>query len=181
MRVTHAERDRVAEVLRDAYAEGQLDEEEFDERLSRTMAAKTRGELQPLVADLSVSAASAVAPSPEPQGEPTKEERLWAAGGHLSGYFLPALGPLLVLLVKGDSPYARAQAFQALNYHLNLIIAGLVMPFALFLIVTIPFYLFLFLGWAFLPLIAAVAAVVGSHWKYPLTIEVIKDRRTTDR
>jgi len=39
MRVTHAERDRVAEVLRDAYAEGQLDEEEFDERLSRTMAA----------------------------------------------------------------------------------------------------------------------------------------------
>src|SRR5690606_39318886 len=64
-----------------------------------------------------------MAPGPEPQGEPTKEERLWAAGGHLSGYFLPALGPLLVLLVKGDSPYARAQAFQALNYHLNLIIA----------------------------------------------------------
>ncbi|GAB7100633.1 hypothetical protein JCM3263A_21080 [Thermobifida fusca] len=175
MRVTHAERDRIAEMLRDAYAEGQLDEEELDERLSRAMKAKTRGDLQPLVADLSLTPASAAVPHPVQQGEPTKEERLWAAGGHLSGYFLPVLGPLIVMLVKNGSPYARTQAIRALNYHLNLLIATVLAPFAIFLLVTIPIYLFLFLGWVFLPLVGGVASLIGSNWKYPLTIDIVKE------
>ena len=91
--------------------------------------------------------ASAVSPHPVQQGS-TKEGRLWAAGGHLSGYFLPVLGPLIVMLVKNGSPYARTQAIRALNYHLNLLIATVLAPFAIFLLVTIPIYLFLFLGWS---------------------------------
>ncbi|KUP95682.1 DUF1707 and DUF4870 domain-containing protein [Thermobifida cellulosilytica] len=176
MRVTHAERDRVAEVLQNAYAEGQLDEEELDERLGKAMAAKTRGELQPLVADLSISRASAAPFAAVPE-EPSKDERLWAAGGHLSGYLLPALGPLIVLAARGNSPYVRAQAYQALNYHLNLIIATLVFPVAALLLVTIPVYLFMILGAVVLPLIAGGVALVGSDWKYPFTVQIIKDRQ----
>lgn len=52
MRASDAERERVAEVLRDALEEGRLDVEEFQERVERTYEARTRGELAPLVRDL---------------------------------------------------------------------------------------------------------------------------------
>ncbi|MCX2970653.1 DUF1707 domain-containing protein [Streptomyces sp. TRM70308] len=52
MRASDAERDRVAEVLRDALAEGRLTTEEFGERLESVYQARTRAELLPLTADL---------------------------------------------------------------------------------------------------------------------------------
>ncbi|MBZ4018221.1 DUF1707 SHOCT-like domain-containing protein [Streptomyces purpurogeneiscleroticus] len=52
LRASDADRDRVAEVLRDALAEGRLGMEEFDERLEAAYAARTYGELVPLTADL---------------------------------------------------------------------------------------------------------------------------------
>ncbi|MGW0315501.1 DUF1707 SHOCT-like domain-containing protein [Streptomyces flavidovirens] len=54
MHASDAERDRVAEVLRDAVAEGRLDMEEFDQRLDAVYKARTHGELEPLVRDLPV-------------------------------------------------------------------------------------------------------------------------------
>ncbi|MGW0562594.1 DUF1707 SHOCT-like domain-containing protein [Streptomyces sp. NPDC003016] len=54
MRASDAERERVAEVLRDAVAEGRLDMEEFDQRLDAVYKARTHGELEPLVRDLPV-------------------------------------------------------------------------------------------------------------------------------
>ncbi|UOE22150.1 DUF1707 and DUF4870 domain-containing protein [Thermobifida halotolerans] len=179
MRVTHAERDRITEVLREAYAEGQLDEEEFDERLGQAMAAKTRGDLEPLVADLSAVPTSAATSAIGARGEPTQTERLWAMGGHLSGYFVSLLGPLIVLLVQGNSPYVRAQAFQALNYQLNILIAMAVAPIALWLIVTIPIYVLMLVGWIVLPLVAGASTLLGSNWRYPFTYQIVKDRRTT--
>jgi hypothetical protein len=52
MRAADADRERVAEVLRQAAAEGRLDLSELDDRLSRLYAAKTYGELEPLIGDL---------------------------------------------------------------------------------------------------------------------------------
>jgi hypothetical protein len=52
MRASDADRDRVAEVLREAYAEGRLDAEEHSERIDRAYQAKTLGELAPLLVDL---------------------------------------------------------------------------------------------------------------------------------
>ncbi|WP_138909431.1 DUF1707 SHOCT-like domain-containing protein [Streptomyces chryseus] len=54
MRASDAERERVAEVLREAVAEGRLDMEEFDQRLDAVYKARTHGELEPLVRDLPV-------------------------------------------------------------------------------------------------------------------------------
>ncbi|MFD7314982.1 DUF1707 domain-containing protein [Streptomyces sp. NPDC059883] len=51
-RASDAERERVAERLREAVAEGRLDMEEFDERLEAAFKARTHGELAPLVRDL---------------------------------------------------------------------------------------------------------------------------------
>src|ERR1051326_9215025 len=52
MRASDADRDRVADALRDAYAEGRLDVEEHNERIDRAYKAKTLGELVPLLSDL---------------------------------------------------------------------------------------------------------------------------------
>lgn len=74
MRVSDADRERIAELLRDAYAEGRLDADEHAERIGAAYAAKTFGDLVPLTRDLpahrSVSFAKppldAPAPAPAP-------------------------------------------------------------------------------------------------------------------
>ena len=52
MRVSDADRDRAASLLREHHAEGRLTAEEFNDRLDRAFAAKTQGELDELFADL---------------------------------------------------------------------------------------------------------------------------------
>ncbi|WP_443034507.1 DUF1707 SHOCT-like domain-containing protein [Streptomyces sp. BE303] len=54
MRASDADRERVAELLRDAYAEGRLDVDEHAERIEAAYSAKTLGELVPLTRDLPV-------------------------------------------------------------------------------------------------------------------------------
>ncbi|MEU1348084.1 DUF1707 domain-containing protein [Streptomyces sp. NPDC005775] len=52
MRASDVERERIAEVLREAVAEGRLQMEEFEQRLDAAYRARTHGELEPLVRDL---------------------------------------------------------------------------------------------------------------------------------
>jgi hypothetical protein len=52
LRASDADRERVAEVLRDALAEGRLDMAEFEERFDATYRARTYGELAPITRDL---------------------------------------------------------------------------------------------------------------------------------
>ena len=62
IRVSDAERSEVAELLGQHYADGRLDQAEFDERVGRTMAAKTRGDLTGLFDDLPETGAGAGGP-----------------------------------------------------------------------------------------------------------------------
>ncbi|WP_340556582.1 DUF1707 SHOCT-like domain-containing protein [Streptomyces sp. GSL17-111] len=64
VRASDAERDEIADVLRDALAEGRLDTDEFGERLDAVYHARTRGELVPLVADLPQADRRAASPAP---------------------------------------------------------------------------------------------------------------------
>ncbi|WP_435172860.1 DUF1707 SHOCT-like domain-containing protein [Actinacidiphila sp. bgisy145] len=64
LRASDADRDRFADILREALAEGRLDASEHSERLDRVYAAKTMGELEPLVRDLPAGNTSAPAPAP---------------------------------------------------------------------------------------------------------------------
>lgn len=52
LRVSDAERERCAERLRQAYSDGRLDHEEFDERITAAYSSRTRADLDPLLADL---------------------------------------------------------------------------------------------------------------------------------
>ncbi|MGW7264769.1 DUF1707 SHOCT-like domain-containing protein [Streptomyces sp. NPDC054842] len=79
LRASDADRERVAEVLRDALAEGRLDMDEFEERLEAAYRARTYGELAPITRDL--PGAEVVAPV-FPAGPPA-ERGGW--GGRIVG------------------------------------------------------------------------------------------------
>ena len=55
MRISDADRQRVADVLRDAAGDGRIDLDELEERLDLTFRAKTYGELVPITLDLQVA------------------------------------------------------------------------------------------------------------------------------
>ncbi|MEU6140843.1 DUF1707 domain-containing protein [Streptomyces sp. NPDC047081] len=59
LRASHADRDRVVDVLRVAAGDGRLTAEELDERLEAALTARTLGELAVLTADLPAPAAEA--------------------------------------------------------------------------------------------------------------------------
>ena len=77
LRASDGDRDRVAEVLHAAYAEGRISDDEHDERLLATNRAKTFGDLLPLTADL-----VPISPAPMPTA-PTGSQP--AASGSATG------------------------------------------------------------------------------------------------
>ncbi len=91
LRASDADRDRIADILREALAEGRLQPEEHAERIDAVYRAKTLGELEPLVRDLpaaptrgaaSASAASARdAESGWPRSLPESENLVAVFGG----------------------------------------------------------------------------------------------------
>jgi hypothetical protein len=67
LRVSDAERDAVAAELAEHLKDGRLDAAEFDERVGQAVSAKTRGDLDPLLADL---------PRPAPAPTPAARRRV---------------------------------------------------------------------------------------------------------
>ena len=68
LRASDTDREQVAERLRQAAGDGQLTLEELDERLHAAYGARTRRELEPLVADLQAPSDTAAAPVSHPGG-----------------------------------------------------------------------------------------------------------------
>ena len=64
LRVSDAERQTVTDRLAEHFAEGRLDQAEFDDRVSRAMNAKTRADLSGLFYDLPETGAPAVPDGP---------------------------------------------------------------------------------------------------------------------
>ncbi|SOE12939.1 protein of unknown function [Streptomyces sp. 2323.1] len=52
MRASHADRERAVDVLKAGFAEGRLQQSEYEQRITRAYHAQTHAELQMLVADL---------------------------------------------------------------------------------------------------------------------------------
>jgi hypothetical protein len=84
LRVSHEDRDQVAEALRVAAGDGRLSSDELDERLERALTARTYDDLAVLVADLP-PAGHALAPVPGTQlpTAPAKELiKIHVTSGH---------------------------------------------------------------------------------------------------
>ncbi|MFA1539006.1 DUF1707 SHOCT-like domain-containing protein [Actinomadura monticuli] len=88
MRAGDADRERVAQVLRDAAGDGRLTLAELDERLDAVYAAKTYGELAPLTRDLPAAGTSAPpVPLTGADWRPVEGAPSWKVGiGVMSGF-----------------------------------------------------------------------------------------------
>ncbi len=78
MRASDADRELVRTVLVDAYGDGRLTREEYDERLNALYGSRTLGELPALVADLIVPGSPPAVPAPRhPADLRTRGARKW--------------------------------------------------------------------------------------------------------
>ena len=68
LRVSHEDRDQVAEQLRVAAGDGRLTADELDERLETALTARTYGELEVLLVDLPAAPGARPAPAADGQG-----------------------------------------------------------------------------------------------------------------
>jgi uncharacterized protein len=163
LRVSNAEREPVIEQIKQAYAEGRLDHDEFDLRLHLAMTAKTRADLATVTSDLAapvVLSAGHSAPT-----EPTARDRLLAAVAHGSGFFTTFVGPLVVMLTSGRrSPFIRRHAVEALNFQLTLLAV---------VVVTFGLGAMLYAVTWIVAAIAALAALAGQRFDYPFTLRLI--------
>jgi hypothetical protein len=66
LRASTADRERAADVLKAAFAEGRLDRDEFEERAGRAQQSRTYSELAALTADLPAGPLGALMPHPAP-------------------------------------------------------------------------------------------------------------------
>jgi hypothetical protein len=90
-RFTEADREKIAGRLRDAFADGRLDQTEFSSRLDKLYAVQTYGELEPLVRDLppmktyqTPAVVQDQKPAPAPGEFPTKDVQRRRNGGMLA-------------------------------------------------------------------------------------------------
>ncbi len=67
LRVSHEDRDQVAEQLSVAAGDGRLTADELDQRLETALTARTYGELEVLLADLPASSAPGPPRPPRPR------------------------------------------------------------------------------------------------------------------
>ena len=87
MRASDADRDRVADALREAYAEGRLDVEEHNERIDLAYQAKTLGELSPLLSDLPQRHAATIGGATSPASPLPSMPADYAPGSKITAVF----------------------------------------------------------------------------------------------
>jgi hypothetical protein len=120
LRVSDADRNAVAERLSAHYADGRLDQAEFDERVSRTMSAKTRGDLAGLFDDLPDSEpAGAFEPGgPRGPGGPAIPYRARRRGGVIRPLFM-----LLMVVVAVSIAWHTVTSFSVPWFPIAVVIA----------------------------------------------------------
>jgi hypothetical protein len=108
MRASDAEREQIVALLRTAATDGRLDIDELDERTAMAYAAKTRGELTQLIADLP----TAHLPAAQPRGRWRLPQRNGRAG-FTSRWRAPVLQRQAAAdLMKFVSPSMQAHGYR---------------------------------------------------------------------
>lgn len=179
MQVTIEQRDRAETLLQEAYADGRIDEPDFDSRIEQVLTAQTRKDLNEAFYGL-VEVPNA---TPEPvtySGDPRLGRlepgqpagRGAAAFAHFSVFLLWLFGPGLVFALSPAGSDARREAAKAFNF--QLLSALVLVPF--YVIAGIPGFDLLDwllslvgLSWFVLTLVGGGKALRGENWNNPVT------------
>lgn len=110
----------------------------------------------------------------QPIVTPTSDEKTMAILSHILCLFAGFIAPLVIYLVKKDSPYVSSHAKESLNFQLTMLI-GFIISIVL-MIVLIGILLLWLLGIANLVLIiiATIKASENKMYRYPFAIRFIK-------
>ena len=95
MRASDADRQRIADVLAEAFADGRLTIQEHSERTDAVWAAKTVGDLEPLIADLSAAGLPGQVAGPTSRtvarvGEPLQLVQVFSSSEHTGDWLVPS-------------------------------------------------------------------------------------------
>lgn len=137
LRASDRDRERTAEILREAAGDGRLGMDELDERLEAVYAAKTYGELEPIIKDLphgEMARASAPVVSPAATapdrfgGTPTSSAAIAIMGGfsRKGAWVVPANFTAVAIMGGGEIDLREARfAERVVNIHAVTIMGGI--------------------------------------------------------
>jgi len=179
--VTPAQRDRAVEILKEMYADGRLEHVEFDTRLELALKARTRAELNSTFDGLVSRPVPTYAPAaftrPAPVQRYTGDGRGMGTVAHWLGYPTFFVGPAIVVATAGQkNPAVRKHAVEALNFQLSAFGAFVLLGIITGVTEGFTGFLFPILGvlWFILTGIGGLATAVGSQFRYPFTLRLIK-------
>jgi uncharacterized protein len=113
--------------------------------------------------------------TPPPAIPSGSDDKIWIILSHISlllgvGFVLP----LIVYFVKKeDSPVAAAHAKEALNFHISLMIYGVISGVLCLILVGFFMLLGLAIAGVVCSILACIKASDGQFYRYPLTIRLI--------
>ncbi len=127
--------------------------------------------------------------APQQQPSPqSADDNTWAMAAHIGAlvaawFAFGFLAPLVVMLVKSESPYVRRHAVESLNFQISILIYGIVgaivafvlalVTFGIGLLVIVPVAIAAGIAILIVMILATVAASKGEDYRYPLTIRFI--------
>jgi uncharacterized Tic20 family protein len=108
-------------------------------------------------------------------GSPTKDECNLAMLSHLLGIFTGFIGALVIWLIKkDDSAFVSAQAKEALNFQITVMIGFVIAWVLAFILLGLILMPILFVANLIFCILGAVAASKGKPYRYPLAIRLVQ-------
>jgi uncharacterized Tic20 family protein len=106
---------------------------------------------------------------------PKGSDKIWSMLSHLSVLFgVGILLPLVVYLaMRRESEYVAANAREALNFHLSVLIYSVCCIPLVLIVIGVPLLVLIGLGSLVLAIIATVKAADGQCYRYPLTLRLV--------
>jgi uncharacterized Tic20 family protein len=106
---------------------------------------------------------------------PKGSDKIWSMLSHLSallgvGFVLPLV---VYLAMRKESEFVAANAREALNFHISVLIYSLCCIPLVFILIGIPLLIVLGLGSLVLAIIATIKASDGLCYRYPLTLRLV--------
>jgi uncharacterized Tic20 family protein len=190
MHVTPEQRERAEHWLQEAYADGRVSEDEFDQRIGQVLSAVTRRDLNDafygLVEVPPVSRALGVHSAYQPMIRPETSAQVGrgAAGlAHFSVFFLWLLGPALMYAASTAGSYARREAAKAFNFQFVSFLAFMGVGI---LSAVVPgdggdwIFPVMAIAWFLLTIVGGAKALQGDDWRNPvrsvLRLQVLREK-----
>ncbi len=111
----------------------------------------------------------------------SKDERMWGMLCHISAFaffifpFGNIIGPLVIWLIKRDVyQFVNEQGKESLNFQISITIYALAALLLSIILIGIPILIALFFFNFIMVVVAAIKANDGYHYRYPLSIELIR-------